>query len=107
MGADEVKPLFANANMKAQEGMLLGALKFAVENMEKPDEISSALRVMGERHEGYKAEPRHYPMVGDALLKTFAEYLGDKWTPELETAWSEAYEAIAGLMIEEYKKQVA
>ena len=42
--------------------------------------------------------PEHYPMVGEALLETFAEYLGDRWTPELKSAWAEAYGALAAGM---------
>src|SRR5260370_17292815 len=35
------------------------------------------LQSLGERHEGYGLKPEHYPMVGDALLKTFANFFPD------------------------------
>jgi hemoglobin-like flavoprotein len=36
--------------------------------------------------------------VGSSLLATLEEVAGEAWTPELESAWSDAYGAIAGLM---------
>jgi nitric oxide dioxygenase len=39
-----------------------------------------------------------YGWVGASLLATLAEVAGDEWTPELATAWTDAYGAIAGLM---------
>jgi len=38
--------------------------------------------------------------VGASLLKTFADYLGDHWTPEVKQAWIDAYDAITALMLE-------
>jgi hemoglobin-like flavoprotein len=39
-------------------------------------------------------------MVGGSLLKTFAQILGTDWTPDVETAWQEAYEAVAQIMLD-------
>ena len=55
---------------------------------------------MGKRHAGYGVKREHYGAVGSALLATFAEQLGPGWTPEIETAWVEAYGAISSLMME-------
>ncbi|MEO1590999.1 MAG: globin domain-containing protein, partial [Cyanobacteria bacterium J06632_22] len=43
------------------------------------------------RHVKYGALPAHYPLVGNSLLKTLGQYAGEAWTPELESAWAEAY----------------
>ncbi|MEM7759592.1 MAG: globin domain-containing protein [Cyanobacteria bacterium P01_A01_bin.40] len=44
--------------------------------------------------------PEHYPLVGNALLETFEQYLGEKWTPSVKQSWVEAYNAITELMLD-------
>ena len=38
--------------------------------------------------------------MGAALLKNFESYLGENWTPEVEQAWTDAYDKIANIMLE-------
>lgn len=98
----EVKPLFEGVDMALQQKKLLGALSLVVENLRRPQVLVEALKELGKRHEGYRVLPEHYPMVGSALLETFAAFLGEKWTPELRDAWAEAYEVITELMLKGY-----
>ena len=49
------------------------------------------LQDMGRRRQDYGLGSEHYPMVGDALLKTVARYAEAAWTEEVEGAWVEAY----------------
>ena len=65
-----------------------------------PDVLSDALKGLGARHVKYGALPEHYPLVGNALLTTFEQYLGEDWTPEVTQAWVDAYGAITKLMLE-------
>jgi hemoglobin-like flavoprotein len=95
----EVKLLFANSNMVEQPQKLLKALVFTIQNLRNPEALGTALQAMGARHVRYGSIPQHYPVVGQALLLTFEQYLQDDWTPELKQAWTEAYEAIAALML--------
>ncbi|MGL5794458.1 MAG: globin domain-containing protein, partial [Waterburya sp.] len=48
----------------------------------------------------YGVLPEHYPMVGNSLLKSLESFLGENWTEEVKQAWTEAYTAIAQLMLE-------
>ena len=48
----------------------------------------------------YGAQPEHYPVVGEALIASMAEIAGDAWTPEYDRAWTQAFELVAGAMIE-------
>ena len=57
-----------------------------------------ALRALGQRHEGYGVQPRHYDTVGAALLATLAQGLGEDFTPEDRDAWAEVYGALAAAM---------
>lgn len=96
----EAKPLFADTDMAEQKKKLLNSLVLVVENLRKPNVLSDALKGLGARHVKYGALPEHYPLVGNALLTTFGQYLGDKWTPEVKQAWVDAYGAISEIMLD-------
>lgn len=94
------KPLFVHTNMSEQGNKLLMSLVLVVENLRKPDVLSNSLKGLGARHVKYGALPAHYPLVGNTLLKTFEQYLGEDWTPETKQAWVDAYEAITEIMLD-------
>ncbi|MEL6579395.1 MAG: globin family protein [Cyanobacteria bacterium J06621_12] len=96
----EAKPLFEHTDMASQKKMLLNSLVMVVENLRKPDVLDKALRGLGARHVKYGALPAHYPLVGGALLTSFEQYLGDKWTPDVKQAWVGAYGAISEIMLD-------
>ncbi|HHP7231366.1 MAG TPA: globin family protein [Xenococcaceae cyanobacterium] len=96
----EAKPLFTTTDMEAQKQKLLKSLVLVVENLRMPDVLENALRGLGARHIEYGALPEHYPLVGSALLTTFEQYLGDKWTLEVKQAWIDAYGAISQIMLD-------
>ena len=96
----EARPLFETTDMEAQKQKLLGSLVLVVENLRKPDVLDNALRGLGARHVKYGALPEHYPLVGSALLTTFEQYLGEKWTPNTKQAWVDAYGAISSIMLD-------
>jgi hemoglobin-like flavoprotein len=95
----DAQALFIRTDMATQQRMLLNALVFVVENLRNPDVLSKQLQDLGARHAGYGALPDHYPLVGMTLIKTMKSYLGDQWTPQVEQAWLDGYEAIAQLML--------
>ncbi len=94
------QPLFAHTNMNEQGNKLLMSLVFVIENLRRPGELSKALHGLGARHVKYGALPDHYPLVGNSLLKTFEQYLGTEWTPEVKQAWIDAYGLITEVMLD-------
>ena len=96
----EAKPLFANTNMLLQQEKLVMSLTFVIDNLRNPVAVQETLHALGARHVSYGTVDEHYPLVGNVLLTTLAEYLGERWNPELEEAWSDAYQAITKLMLE-------
>jgi hemoglobin-like flavoprotein len=46
------------------------------------------LHALGARHVGYGVQPAHYDTVGQALLATLAEALGEAFTPAHQEAWA-------------------
>jgi len=46
---------------------------------------------MGKRHVTYGTKDEHYQLVGRSLLKTFGQFLGGDWTPDLQNEWGKGY----------------
>jgi hemoglobin-like flavoprotein len=96
----EVEPLFANTLMAEQGQKLFKSLVLVVDNLQQPDVLATALRSLGSRHIKYGVLPQHYPMIGAALLESFALHLQSDWTPEVKQEWQDAYAAVTQLMLE-------
>lgn len=62
-------------------------------NMLGPDlePVTEALEDLGARHCQYGVVPAHYPVVGEALLKTLQAALGNDWTPTVKEGWTGIY----------------
>jgi hemoglobin-like flavoprotein len=103
----EARSLFGRHSMEAQEQMLAEALVAAVANLEDAAWLQTNLGELGSKHAEYGVTEEMYGWVGEALLATFAEAAGSDWTPELERAWGEAYQAIAALMLAGYPQAQA
>jgi hemoglobin-like flavoprotein len=98
--APAVKPLFAGTDMARQRGMLLSALVLLRRSLRDLDAVVATLRKLGARHVGYGAEPEHYPVVGAVLIGAMAEVAGDAWEQRFTEAWEQAFEVVAGAMLE-------
>lgn len=95
----EVKPLFAHVEMNVQYKKLLNSLILVVENLRNSEALGPVLEALGARHVGYGTLPKYYRPVVETLLKTFEQYLGQDWTPEIEQAWVTAFRKITTLML--------
>ena len=95
----ESQQLFADADMEAQQAKLWDSLVAIVLGLRYPQHLTDSLKGLGARHIQYGALPEHYPLVGEALLTTFEQYLGEKWTKEVKQAWVEAYHEISKIML--------
>jgi nitric oxide dioxygenase len=96
----QTRLLFKETNMKQQEAALVAALGLVISSLKKSDydQLAAVLQRLGQRHEGYGVTREQYWMVGNVLLRTFADFLGSRWTAELNDAWADAYQAVVGLM---------
>jgi len=97
--APQVRPLF-KADMKAQGRKLVTMLAMVVDGLDRLDAIVPAMRELAIRHVAYGVQPAHYDLVGAALIDTLRELLGPDFDSETEAAWAEAYQVIAGVMVE-------
>ncbi|MCR6734285.1 MAG: globin domain-containing protein [Afipia sp.] len=105
--APQVKPLF-KGDMAKQRRALMGTLAVVVNGLSNLPSMLPAASALAKKHVGYGVEASHYPIVGSALLWTLEKGLGEAWTPEVASAWTEAYGTLSGFMIgEAHGKQAA
>lgn len=55
--------------------------------------LCPVLEALGGRHAGYGVIPAHFDIVGQALLWTLEQGLGELWTPEVSDCIARAFEA--------------
>lgn len=70
-------------------------------NMLGPDIelLAEIMAELGKKHVVYGVKPEMFPIMGDALIWTLKESLGDKLTDDHEVAWKETYGALSSDMI--------
>ena len=94
-----LKPMF-NGDMKEQGEKLMKMITVAVDNLDNLDEIVPAVQDLGVRHLEYGVKSSHYDTVGAALLWTLRQGLGEGFTPEVKSAWTDVYGLLATTMKE-------
>ena len=92
-----VQSLFKD-DMREQGRNLTAMISVAVGSLSKPERILLAVQQLGRRHAAYGVEPRHYEIVGVALLWMLEQVLGEAFTPEVSNAWSQVYSLFATTM---------
>ncbi len=94
----DIRTLFENTDMDAQHARLISSLSSVVGALDEVETIVPVLSELGRRHADYGVEDRHYETVGDALIWTLRQGLGDGWSLAAENAWTAAYGLVSGVM---------
>ena len=92
-----LRPLFTS-DIGEQGVQLMDMIGVAVDGLDDLDALAPAVQDLGVRHRGYGVQPEHYDTVGEALLWTLEQGLGDAFTPEIQAAWAETYGLLASVM---------
>lgn len=87
-------------DMKSQGKMLMSVLNTAVTSLDKLDTIVPVVQDLGRRHVDYGVKDEDYAVVGEALLWTLGQGLGDGFTDDVQEAWTLTYPTLSGVMIE-------
>ena len=101
-----LKPLF-KGDMTEQGNMLMTVIETAVCDLDDLDAIVPTVKLLGIRHADYDVVDKHYNTVGEALLWTLEQKLGEDFTPEVKDAWAVVYTLIANIMMDAAKAKVA
>jgi len=94
----EMKPMF-KGNMEEQGRKLMKMLTIAVAGLNDLGMLVPAVQKLGQGHVAYGVRPEHYPKVGEALLWTLEQGLGDAFTPEVKESWNKVYGILADTMM--------
>lgn len=94
----ELRPMFIG-DMRQQGRRLMEMIGAAVRLLEHPSSLLPVLAQLGTRHAGYGVQPDDYRKVGQALIATLAEALGDAFDDATREAWSAMYALVSTTMI--------
>jgi len=97
----ELKNIFNMANQASgkQQNALSGAVLAYAENIKDPTVLINTLKSIGNKHVSLNIQPEQYDIVGNHLIGSIKEVLGDLATVELIAAWTCAYNELAQIMI--------
>ncbi len=95
--APELRPLF-KGDISAQGRKFMATLTVAVTSLENFEALKPGLRALARQHVAFGVRAEHYAPLGEALIWTLQQGLGDAFKPETEQAWRMAYADIADTM---------
>lgn len=71
----------------------------ALQNVKYLENIAESVVKLGERHLiRYGAQIEHFETLKQALMTSLEQYLGDRFTPELQSAWNGVFDEVAAVM---------
>lgn len=88
----------------AQQQSLAAAVFAYAANIDNPDALAPVVSRIVHKHASVGITAQHYPIVGRHLLGAIQQTLGEAASPELLSAWGEAYGMLADAFIAEEKK---
>ena len=100
-----LRPLF-KGDIEEQGRKLMNTLRLAVYGLDELERIVPALQQLGRNHVSYGVKDAHYSLVGDALIWTLAQGLGDQFTDDVRDAWIAIYEKLSTIMITASKQVI-
>lgn len=98
----EVRPLFNQANQAsgAQPRALANGVLMYARHIDQLDQLGGLVSQVINRHASLNILPEHYPIVGQCLLRSIREVLGEAIaTDAVIEAWGAAYQQLADLLI--------
>ena len=76
----------------------MAMLQMIVARLNRLEELVPIVQQLGVRHRGYGVIDAHYATVGAALLWALEQGLRERFTPEVQAAWTSAYALLANTM---------
>jgi nitric oxide dioxygenase len=97
----ELKNIFNTAHQAtgAQPAALAHSIWAYASNIDNLGALDQAVSRIGNKHASLNVSPEQYPIVGEHLLASIQEILGDAVNGEVLDAWKEAYQQLANIFI--------
>ena len=97
--APELKQMF-KSDTAHQATKFTSMLSYLVLKLNRVNEMRAEMTRLAAIHNSHGVQPRHYLVVGEALLATLKKRLGAHFDAETGDAWQQAFAVISKLMIE-------
>lgn len=96
--APELRKLFRE-DLNGQGMRFMTALGAILDHIHDAEALAPHLERLAKGHVKYGVTPEHFRPMGEALIWTMREALGDDLSPEAEGAWRVAYDHLASEMV--------
>ena len=96
--APELRVMF-RGDMTGQGMRFMRTLRVIVQNLDEPEALHPYLEKLAQGHAAYGVKPEHFHPMGQALIWTMRESLGEAFPEGADIAWEAAYEGLANEMI--------
>ena len=97
----ELQDIFnmSNQHTGRQQVALFEAIAAYAKNIENLSVLTTAVERIAQKHTSFNIQADHYAVVGHHLIETLRELATDAFTTEVEEAWTQAYQFLAGIFI--------
>jgi len=96
--APDLREMF-QSDIAGQGMRFMSTLGVILDHFDNPDELTPYLERLAQGHAAFGIKPEQFQSMGQALIMTMRETLGDKFADEAATAWEIAYDDLARQMI--------
>lgn len=93
-----IMPLFKSVTIEGQHKKLLASMVLLIQHLRDSEMIADYLQGLGVRHQQYGVEAAHYEMFIENWLSVISEFADQEWDEQLQQAWRNVLEYVAGLM---------
>lgn len=98
--APELRSMF-RSDMTGQGMRFMRTMRVIVQYLDEPESLRPYLRKLAEGHAAYGVKAKHFKPMGQALIWTMRQALGDEFPEGADDAWEAAYELLAYEMVSE------
>ena len=97
----ELKDIFnmSNQDTGRQQVALFEAIAAYAKNIENLSALTTAVERIAQKHTSFNIQAEHYAVVGHHLIETLRELAPEAFTADVEEAWTNAYQFLAGIFI--------
>lgn len=96
--APELRALF-RPDMTGQGMRFMSTLAVIVQHLDDPAALEPYLQRLAQGHAAFGVEAAHFKPMGQALIDTMREALGERFPAGADRAWAAAYDHLAQRMI--------
>lgn len=97
--APELRAMF-RGDMTGQGMRFMRTLRVIVQHLDEPEALRPYLENLAKGHAVYGVKPEHFHPMGQALIWTMKETMGEAFPEGADIAWQTAYDGLAREMIE-------